>query len=127
MAQFRYYNPNPYGAKVGDCVIRAIAAATGQEWDDTYTGLSFQGFALKDMPSSNYVWGEYLRSKGFRRATIPNTCPACYTVNDFANEHPYGAYVLGTGSHAVAIIEGDVLDSWDSRGETPIFYYWRNE
>lgn len=126
MAKWIYFNPNPAGQRIGDCVIRAISAVTEQDWDKTYTGLSFQGFALKDMPSSNYVWGEYLKSKGFRREAIPNTCPACYTVEEFADEHPHGAYVLGTGTHAVAVIGGNVYDSWDSRGEVPIYYYKEN-
>lgn len=127
MAEIKYYNPNPFGAKVGDCVIRAISAATQQDWDSTYTGLTFQGFVLKDMPSSNYVWGEYLRSKGFERAHIPNSCPVCYTVDDFADDHPNGCYVLGTGTHAVAVISGEVWDSWDSRGEVPIYFYKKME
>lgn len=28
---FIFYNPNPSGKRTGDCVIRAIAKATGQE------------------------------------------------------------------------------------------------
>ena len=123
MAQLRYFNPNPYGERVGDCVIRAICAATGQDWDTTYTGLTFQGFVLKDMPSSNYVWGEYLCSRGFERETIPNTCPACYTVADFCDDHPQGVYVLGTGVHAVAIVNGEVWDTWNSLNEVPVYYF----
>lgn len=123
MAKLRYYNPNPYGSKVGDCVVRAIAAATCQDWDETYTGITLQGYALKDMPSSNYVWGEYLKSRGFQRKTIPNTCPVCYTVSDFADDHPSGVYVLGTGLHAVAVVDGVIWDSWDSRNEVPIYFY----
>ena len=124
MAELKYYNPNPYGSKVGDCVVRAISAATGQDWDTTFTGLAFQAFALKDMPSSNYVWGEYLRSRGFQRHAIPNTCPACYTVADFADDHPHGVYVLGTGQHAVCVADGGIVyDNWDSRNEVPIYYY----
>lgn len=123
VAKLRLYNPNPFGIKVGDCVIRAISAATNQTWDEAYTGVSFQGFALKDMPSSNHVWGEYLKSQNFERRAIPNTCPDCYTVNDFAEEHPHGVYVLGTGLHAVAVINGEIWDSWDSRNEVPVYYY----
>lgn len=114
MADFIYYNPNPQGQKTGACVIRAIAVATDQDWDSVYTGLAFQGFALKDMPSSNYVWGEYLRSKGFTRRTIPDNCPVCYTVEQFADDHPDGRFVLGTGSHAIAVVDGYVYDTWDS-------------
>ena len=125
MAEYRFYNPNPDSLRVGDCVIRAICAVTGQEWDTTYTGAALQGYILKDMPSANHVWRAYLKSKGFRREIIPDTCPDCYTVADFANEHPKGKYVLGTGSHAVAVVDGTILDTWDSRGEVPIYYYYK--
>lgn len=120
---FRYYNPNPRGAKVGDCVVRAISKATGESWDDVYTGLTFQGFALKDMPSANYVWGEYLKSKGFRRHVIPNNCPECVTVGQFAKENNNGVYILGTGTHVVTIVDGVIFDTWDSSDEVPIYYY----
>ena len=123
MADFVYFNPNPNGAKTGDCVVRAIAAATGQDWDSTYTGLTFMGFVLKDLPSANHIWSEYLISRGFKRHVIPNTCPACYTVSDFANDHQRGTYVLGTGTHCVAVIDGKIYDSWDSRNEVPIYYF----
>lgn len=123
MAGWRYFNPNPAGSRTGDCVIRAICAATGQDWDSTYTGVVFQGFALKDMPSSNYVWGQYLRSLGYERRSLPNACPMCYTVGEFADDHPDGTYILGTGTHAVAVVSGAVVDSWDSRGEVVDYYF----
>lgn len=123
MAEWVYYNPNPNGQKIGDCVVRAISAAIEKDWDTVYTGLTFQGFVLKDMPSSNYVWGEYLRSKGFERQSIPNTCPSCYTVEQFADDNPEGVFVLGTGTHAVCVRDGCVLDSWDSRSEVADFLY----
>lgn len=34
---------NPLGKLVGDCVIRAIAIATGMTWDETYIVLSDYG------------------------------------------------------------------------------------
>lgn len=127
MAHWIYYNPNPAGAHVEDCVIRAICAATGETWDDVYTELAAEGFNAKNMPSSNATWRGFLRKRGFQRAIIPNTCPDCYTVADFADEHPHGAYILGTGSHAVTVVDGAVLDIWDSRGEVPIYYYYKED
>ena len=38
--RFIRYNANPKGWKTGDCVIRAVAAATQQTWDDVYDELS---------------------------------------------------------------------------------------
>ena len=120
------YQPNPKRNNVGDCVIRALSLALNQSWDDTYLDLAIvYGFAIKDMPSANYVWGAYLKDKGFKRQTIPNTCPDCYTVKDFCDDHPHGIYILATGTHVVAVSNGDYYDSWDSGNEVPIYYFER--
>lgn len=120
------YNPNPIRALVGDCTVRAISKALGKTWDDTYMGLTMQGFRMKDMPSSNRVWGEYLYEHGFRRFIIPDSCPDCYTIKDFCKEHDAGRFILATGTHVVCAVNGSYYDSWDSGDEIPI-YYWRKE
>ena len=122
---YTYYNPNPKQKRVGDCVIRAICKATDQSWEDVYTQLCLQGLKMSDMPSSNPVWGSYLKQKGFLQVTIPNTCPDCFTVEDFCKEHPQGVYVLGTGTHAVCIADGCIWDAWDSSQEIPVYYFRR--
>ena len=119
-----FYNPNPSGKRVGDCVIRGISKITGQDWETTYIEIAVQGFMLYDMPSSNNVWAEYLRKKGFRRYVIPDTCPNCYTVKDFCKENQGGKYLLATGSHVVAVVNGKYYDAWDSGDEIPI-YFWK--
>lgn len=123
---FVQYNPNPQGNYVGDCVIRAIAKVTEKDWDSTYLAVAMQGFAMKDMPSANHIWGAYLKSQGFRQYSLPNTCPDCYTVQDFCEDYPSGVYLLATGSHVIAVEDGNYFDSWDSGSEIPI-YYWKRE
>lgn len=118
-------NPNPLGKSVGDCVIRAISIAFNIPWEDAYVDLADQGFTKCDMPSSNDVWSSYLLDNGFRRKIIPDTCPDCYTIHDFCQDHPRGLYIVATGSHVVAVIDGDYYDSWDSGNEVPIYYFER--
>lgn len=76
------------------------------------------GFMMSDMPSANRVWREYLRSKGFKKYLIPDSCPNCYTVKDFCIDHPIGTYILGidgsSSGHVVVVKNGDYYDSWDS-------------
>lgn len=115
-------NINPHGMRVGDCVIRAIAKALNQSWEDTYIGLCLQGFVMGDLPSSNAVWSTYLKHKGFRRCTVQD-CPDCYSVEDFCKDHPNGVYVVGTGTHAVAVENGKYYDAWRSGLETPVYYF----
>ena len=56
-----YFNPNPSGKRVGDCVIRAVGKLTEQDWETTYMDIAMAGFELCDMPSSNSVWAAYLK------------------------------------------------------------------
>ncbi len=126
MERFVFYNPNPRGIKVGDCVIRGLCKILNIPWDKVYIEIMLKGFEMKDMPSANKVWGSYLRSKGFMRFTISNTCPDCYTVKQFCIDNPVGVFLLGTGEHVVAVKDGKYYDAWDSGDEVPI-YYWRKE
>lgn len=118
-------NNNPAGKRVGDCVIRGISTVLNEDWDRVYTDLMLEGFALKDLPSANYVWGSYLHRWGFDRRTIPNTCPRCYSVRQFCEDHPQGRFVLATGTHVIAVIDGDYYDTWDSGDEVPAYYWER--
>ena len=120
---WRMYNPNPLGKAVGDCTVRAICKATGKRWQEVYIGLCDTGLRMGDMPSANAVWGEYLRGLGYLRHVVPDTCPSCYTVEDFCVEHPDGTYILALSGHVACVSDGDLYDSWDSRREVPI-YYW---
>lgn len=120
-----FENPNPCNNRVGDCVIRAISLAMDRPWKEVYTDLAVYGYMLCDMPSSNAVWGLYLKDKGFVRGLINDTCPdGCYTVRDFCSDFPKGTFILGTGTHVICVKNGSYLDSWDSGDEVPV-YYWR--
>ncbi len=120
---FIKYNANPVKNIVGDCVIRAISKAMNNDWETVYLEIAMLGLLMHDMPTSNNVWETYLWKNGFRRFNIPNMCPDCYTVRDFCSDNPEGTFVLGTGSHAIAIIDGDYYDTWDSGEETPIYCF----
>ena len=123
--RYRYYNPNPTTNTASDCVVRMLCAITGRPWADNYLDLVEKGMELGDMPSVNRVWFALLKDMGFKRFIIPDTCPNCYTIEDFCIDHPKGLYIVGTGSHVAAIDDGVVLDSWNSLNETPLFYFRR--
>lgn len=124
---FEYYNPNPLGKSVGDCVIRALSKLLKMDWLDVYIELCYQGALSCDMPSSNMVWSLYLRKLGYDKHTIPNTCPDCYTIKDFCEEHPQGSFLVAIGDHVVTVVDGDYYDAWDSGNEVPISYYCRRD
>lgn len=89
--------------------------------------IASNGFAMGDMPSSNSVWGAVLRQNGFKKQTIPNSCPDCYTFADFARDNPRGTFVLGTGTHVATVVDGNIYDSWDSSDEIPAFVWFRGD
>ena len=120
---YYYVNTNPEGKKIGDCAIRAIAIAENLSWDDAYDLLTEYGRNLKNLPNANEVWGAFLKDRGYARHVIPDRCPECYTIGDFAEDHPEGLFVVATGSHVVTVRDGCVMDAWDSRSEVPT-YYW---
>lgn len=126
MNRWRNYNPSPVGRNVGDCAIRAVAKALNTDWETAYAMIALNGYLMGDMPSSNAVWGAVLRQEGFKRYAIPNRCPDCYTLDDFAKDNPKGVFVVGTGNHVATIKDGLIWDSWDSSKEIPI-YYWTKE
>lgn len=93
---WQYFQNNPVGRTVGDCAVRAVSVALDIPWEDAFAQIAANGFAMGDLPSSNSVWGATLRMHGFKRQSIPDTCPDCYTFEDFARDNPHGVFVLGT-------------------------------
>ena len=117
-------NPNPLGKSTSDCVVRAIAIATEQSWRRTYRDLCELGEIEAEMPNTTHLWGLYLKQHGAEQFLLPESCPNCITVRAFCERFPEGTYVIGTGTHAVACIDGDYYDSFDSGPESPA-YFWR--
>lgn len=118
-----YYDANPSGSPTGDCVIRAIATITRRPWRDIHWDLAILSNQRCKMMDDNVIWHEYLKNLGFKIYAIQDPC---MRIKDFCNSHPYGEYILGTGRHVVAVIDGDYYDAWDSGNEFPVFY-WRKE
>lgn len=122
MAYVEFSN-NPYNRRVGDCAVRAISKALNKTWEDAYIALCAEGLNQADMPSANNVWGALLRKNGYKQELLPNICPDCVTVAQFAEEHPEGTYVVATPNHVVTVEDGYVYDSWDSSDEVALYFY----
>lgn len=127
---FVFYNPNPKGLFTSDCVIRAISKLLNLSWDETYLNLAMWGFDRKSIISSDDVWCDYLKSHGFTMGVVPDTCPDCYTVRQFAADNPVGKYLLKipghSAGHVVAVVDGNYYDTWDCGSSYPIYYLGRD-
>lgn len=124
---FIEYNINPVANRTEDCGIRAVAVALGITWEQAFDLLAYNARAMGDVMHSNAVIGSVLRQNGFNKALIPNQCPDCYTIADFAADNPQGDFVVGTGSHVVAVIDGNIIDTFNSKDLVPVWYWYRKE
>lgn len=122
-----HYQPNPCGRLVGDCAVRALCKALGVTWEQAYLKIVTAGYGMCDMPSSNSVWGAVLRQNGFRRINIPDTCPDCYTAQDFCRDNPKGTFVIGFGNHVATAVDGNLFDAWDSSQEIPQYVWYKEK
>ena len=121
---YEYFCNNPKKkCQIGDCVVRAISKALNLSWETVFIDLMMEAYSACDMPNSNNVWGTYLYLKGFTKRIIPYTYG--YTIEDFCIDHPIGTFVVGSGTHAAAVIDGTLYDTWNSSQETIIFYWER--
>lgn len=117
-------NPNPGGKHVPDCVIRAICIALNKPWLEVSDELYSVARREYSVTCDDHIWGRYLYSLGFEPFLLPESCTGCTTIERFSKLYPIGIYIIGTGKHAVAVIDGNYYDDWDSGNEIPSFF-WR--
>ena len=118
-----YYNANPARVSNGDCVLRALSKVMNLTWDEVAIDLCMMQISLHDMQNKDFVWGEYLALNGFVKGFLPYPCPNCVTVREFCRMHPVGTFVVATGNHVVAVVDGDYYDTTDT-GDEVLLYFW---
>lgn len=122
---YKYYNPNPVKNNTKDCAIRAVSIALDVDWEAAFAMIAAMAYGMGETMDSNAVWGAVLRQHGFYRDIVPNTCPDCYTAEDFCHDHPSGIFVLGFGDHTATIVNGILYDSWDSSHLIPQYFWYK--
>lgn len=121
--RFRFYNENPKSlVSASDCVVRAIAKATGISWDEVYQNLCLIGLRVKDMPSSKRVYRQYLNNIS-KMEKQPWNGNRKYTLTEFAEEFNRGTYVVSIANHLTVVIDGFIYDTWDCSQYT-VGNYW---
>lgn len=121
----RYFNPNPQKREVGDCVVRALCAATGRTWDEVFSDLSRIAFRLKCMPNDQIAYREYLTENGWVRTPISNKKGSKRpTVEEMAKRSADGqVYLCEVANHLVTAKEGAYFDTWES-GYKSLYGFW---
>lgn len=129
---FHFYNSNPKGKMTADCVVRAISIVLNQSWEQTLQELTDMAIKTGYMVNTNECMDKYMQSKGYICCKQPrkedNTK---YTGEEFCRTlmHPIYSEDLKLtdkdfeinrilvnigGHHTVAIISGQVWDTWNS-------------
>lgn len=128
---FHYANLNPAGRLARDCVVRAIAAAAGLSWGETFDGLA--ACAAPDVILNRYdVYARYLRSLGFRlhdelrRENRHLTgSQLCSALDGHFSRGETAVTLLGRAHMAAVlpfktpqgVVRYKIVDTWDSTGE----------
>lgn len=123
-ATYHFHNENPKGHRTGDCVIRAIARATGKSWEDTLTGLFEVALKVKTELACKPCYERYLTSLGWVKGKQPIQADGSkYTVAEWCKAHRNETMIMSVANHLTCIIHGKCNDIWGCTGKT-VLNYW---
>lgn len=120
------YNKNPKGLKTGDCVVRAIATALNESWEDTYKGMLEVALKTYQAISWKNNFKKYLQNKGYEMHKMPKKENGKrYTVNEFCKEKAENnkTYIISLANHLTVVINRDLYDTWNC-GNKSVGNYW---
>lgn len=122
---FHFHNENPHGRFTSDCVVRAIARATGDDYNLVLQCLVDIQMDTGYGYTENRVIDQYLTGRGFTKHKQPRSKDGTkFTGDEFCLLfNPKRAVANIGGNHTVAIIDGKINDTWDSSGGC-IGIYW---
>lgn len=117
---YKYYNANPYGNDIEDCVIRSLSVLTDREWEEVYDELTELSSDVGLLFSNVAFVEDYLDDR------YPRECHYSKLVGEFAREHPYGKYAVTMNGHITAIVNGIIIDTFNP-SERVMRCAWRIE
>ena len=113
MARFVYYNINPDGDKESDCVTRAISLCSNLPYPTVRKKLFHTARLFNCDKLCKFCYSNFIRSVlQYKEVNCHNQ-----TVNQFADLHPDGTYLIRVPNHLTCVIRGCVYDIWDCRHE----------
>lgn len=126
-----------FKGRTGDCVVRAIAIATGHNYSITYRNIqAFMRMRRKRngrQPSASprkgvprYAYDRYLRACGWQWTPTMGIGTGT-KVHLRQGELPSGRLIVRLSKHMCAVIDGVIRDTYDpSRdGTRAVYGYWR--
>jgi hypothetical protein len=126
-----------YRGKAGDCVVRAIAIATGRPYQQIYDlvnhASTYERTGKRKRGISNARTGVYkssihrvMKALGWTWTPTMQIGSGC-TVHLRADELPPGRLIVSVSKHLTAVIDGVIHDTHDCsrRGTRCVYGYWQ--
>ena len=117
---YRYYNRNPDGKHLEDCVCRAISTAMGLNYEAVDRLLTLTAFGYGCDKLCVCCYHNLLEDiLGYKRYT-------CYdgeTVEDIAKRHPHDKVLIRINAHLTSSVKGTIYDIWDC-SQKEVDCYW---
>jgi hypothetical protein len=128
---FHYYNANPKNKIASDCVIRALCTAMEEPYEKVYRELLEVSLKCGYVLNEKKCYERYLKEKGWVKHSQPRKKDNTkYTGKEWCEEvqthrHWYSPQMIASigGHHIVAVMFGQVYDTWDSTNKC-IGNYW---
>lgn len=111
--EFVYTNINPFGAQTDDCVTRAISLVSGYDYFDIQEKLYLVSRLFECDRLDVCCYQNLLeRVFGYEPVYCHNM-----TIEEFADEHPLGIFLIRIPNHLTVIIDGKQYDTFYSGEE----------
>lgn len=122
---FTYYNPNPAGLHVRDCVYRGVAAFFGITWMKAVFELVTHA-ANKGSVNFTHITEitDYMKSKGYQRQKPPKKMTVKQFIDTVAKEgHVYMISILKPRHITIVGPNKEIMDIGDT-SDYFVQYYW---
>ena len=117
---FIYYNHNPDGELLEDCVTRAISLATGLEYDGVSNLLELTSMLYKCEKLCVCCYHNLLEDiLCYKRVT----CKKGEIVKEVAQKHKHDTLIIRIEGHLTCSVKGFIMDTWNCENRY-VDCYW---
>lgn len=128
MVGFVKKNVNPKGKKTGDCVVRALSLALGKPYETIYRELFELSLETGYIVNDKRLEEKYLARQGFCKHKQPKKPNGTkYKIAEIDSLCREAVIVVSCAHHLTAVMDGEVVDTWDCRAKCISNYYTKSK
>ena len=122
--RYHYYNCNPQRRLTDDCVIRAISALTGDDWEDVLKSLVEVSIETGYFINTPECYSVYLERLGYKKRKQPSISGGGKVkFRDFVANYDGCAFCHCGKDHVTYVADNSTWDIWDVSDEI-VGVYW---